>query len=100
MITEAEQTTIALPAGADGSVHVIAAGTALECRDDRWRRALAIVEHGCVELVTGSGARLRVGEGAMFSLARLGPVVLYAVGTGGAVVTLIVRRPHTGAAGD
>ena len=100
MTTEAEQTAVPLPAGAGGSVHVIAAGTALECRDDRWRTALAIVEHGCVELVTGSGARLRLGEGAMFSLARLGPVVLYVMGTGNAVVILIERRPPTGVAGD
>lgn len=98
MTTEAEPT--AFPAGAGGSVHVIAAGMALECRDDRWRTALAIVEHGCVELVTEGGARLRLGEGAMFGLARLGPVVLHAVGTGSAVVTLIERRPRTGAAGD
>lgn len=83
-----------------GSVHVIAAGATLECRDDRWRSVLAVVEHGCIELVTDGGARLRLGEGAMFSLARLGPVAVRATGTDSAVISTVGRPAKTGAAGD
>ena len=75
-----------LPDGVERRVHVLAAGRTLQCRDDCWRTVLAVVEHGCVELVAPGGARLRLAEGAVFTLARLGPVAVRNVGNGSAVI--------------
>lgn len=75
-----------LPPGVEREVHVIAEGRALDCRDGRWRTVLAVVEHGCVELVTPGGARLRLTDGAVFTLARLGPVDIRNAGAGSAVI--------------
>jgi hypothetical protein len=75
-----------LPGGVERHVHVLAAGRTLECRDDRWRTVLAVVEHGCVELVAPGGDRLRLAEGAVFTLAGLGPVAVRNVGSGSAVI--------------
>lgn len=85
-----------LPEGLDRCVHVIAGAGTLECRDDRWRSVLAVVEHGCVELVTARGARLRLAEGAVFSLSRLGPVVIRNLGTRSAVVATVGRHCDEG----
>lgn len=63
-------------AGFAREIHLIRAGGTLDCRGHRWRTALAVVERGCVELVTPAGATLRLAEGAVFTLARLGPVTL------------------------
>jgi hypothetical protein len=86
-----------MPDGVERHVHVLAAGRTLDCRDDRWRTVLAVVEHGCVELVAPGGARLRLAEGAVFTLARLGPVAVHNVGSGSAVIATAGRAATTGA---
>jgi hypothetical protein len=81
------------PPGIERDVHVIDAGRSLECFDDRWRTRLAVVEHGSVELITSCGARLRLGPGAVFTLARLGPATIRNPGPGPAVVSTAGRAP-------
>jgi len=86
-----------LPEGVERQVHVLADDETLDCRDDRWRTVLAIVEHGCVEVVTRGGAGLRLPDGAVFTLARLGPVAIRNVGTGSAVIATAGPTATTGA---
>lgn len=86
-----------LPAGAARAVHLIPAGRALVCRDAWWRAALAVVEHGRLELVAPTGATLLLAEGAVFTLARLGPATLRNPGPAPAVLVTVhlVRTGET-----
>jgi len=47
----------ALPATVDRTVHVLDQGQTISCRGDRWRNALAVVEHGAIEIQTAYGGR-------------------------------------------
>lgn len=84
-----------LPDTVERSVHVIADGQPLEC-DSRWLDVLAVVEHGCIDLETVHGARLRLLPGDAFCLALIGPAVIRGWGATGAVVAT-ARRVTVGA---
>lgn len=80
--------------------HVIALGDTLECRNECWRDALAVVEHGSVELETVHGALLRLAQGAAFSLARTGSVLIRNTHTGGVVIATVRRTGWPGECHD
>lgn len=87
-----------LPETFQVTVHVIAPGDTLECWNECWRDALAVVEHGSVELQTVDGALLRLAEGATFSLALTGPVLIRNTHSGGVVITTVRRTGWPGGA--
>jgi len=66
----------ALPASVARAVHVITEGDRLSCDGDDWRHALAVVEHGNVEIQTAHGRNLHLEEGASFCLAGLDSAVI------------------------
>lgn len=80
----------------------IAVGATLAWRPDRVRaRCLATLEHGGVELVARTGARLRLEEGAVFWLPTEDLAAIRNVGVGAAVIATVRRTTspsHEGAA--
>jgi hypothetical protein len=65
-----------LPASTARTVYVIAEGDWLRCDGDDWREALAVVEHGNVEIQTAHGGSLHLEKGASFCLAGLDSAVI------------------------
>jgi hypothetical protein len=86
-----------LPAGIRRDVLVITAGDTISWHpDEHQARQLAVLEHGCVELVSRSGARLPLAEGAVFCLPAADLTAIHNGGTGAAVIATVYRReaPH------
>jgi hypothetical protein len=84
----------ALPASVARVVHEIAAGDQIRCDGDDWRDALAVVEHGTVEIQTVHGRSLHLEEGASFCLASLDSAVIRSTRDARAVVATVRRIPH------
>ncbi len=81
-----------VPAGLERRVVVLRAGATLHDGEGEWRRALVVLEHGEIELEAAGGRRLRLHEGAVLCLARLGPVAVRCVGPAPAVLAALGRR--------
>ena len=81
------------PPWAERSVTVIPPGTALSGAQAPWPDALAVVEHGTVEVETGLGERIRLEQGAVVCFALLGAASVRNPGPGAAVVSALRRRP-------
>jgi hypothetical protein len=86
----------ALPASVVRAVHVIAEGDRLSCDGDDWRDALAVVEHGNIEIQTGHGGSLHLDVGASFCLAGLDSAVIRTRDACAVVATLRRIRYRTG----
>lgn len=82
-----------LPAGVRRDVLVITAGETITWHPDEHRaRRLAVLEHGCVELLSSSGARLPLAEGAVFCLPTADLTAIHNGGAGTAVIATLRRR--------
>jgi hypothetical protein len=73
-------------------VHVVSADAPLDCRDQPWADALAVLEAGCVELRGPAGGHVHLCPGAVFSLRGLTPAVVTAAGRDPAVIHTVHRR--------
>lgn len=85
-----------IPGTLELTVHLVACGDTMECCDESWRDALAVVEHGSIQLDTGQGACLWLTEGDAFCLALIGPALIRNTGAETAVIAAIrgTAAPH------
>jgi hypothetical protein len=82
-----------VPLWAERRVTVIPPGTALDGAQAPWPDALAVVEHGAVEVETGLGQVIRLEQGAVVCFALLHAATVRNPGPGAAVVSALRRRP-------
>ena len=82
-----------VPLWAERRVILLPAHATLPGADAPWPDALAVVEHGAVEVETELGHRLRLEEGAIVCFALLHAAVVRNPGPGSAVVSALRRRP-------
>jgi hypothetical protein len=73
-------------------VHFVPPGDSLDCREEPWADALAMLEAGCVELRGPAWGRLHLCPGAIFSLRGLIPAVVTSAGPDPAVIHTLHRR--------
>ena len=86
--------TRSLPDRVTREIHRIPRGGRLTCTAAPWNDALVLLEAGCVELRSTSGAGLHLCRGAIFSLRGLTPAVLSPTEPGPAVLITLHRRPE------
>ena len=82
-----------VPLWAERRVTVLPAGAVLAGAEAPWPDALAVVEHGAVEVETTLGNQIRLDEGAIVCFALLHAATVRNPGPGGAVISALRRRP-------
>jgi hypothetical protein len=80
-----------LPEGFSRSVFRVAPGLELDVEQGGLSDAIAVVEHGELELECRSGTCRRFGCGSMIPLARLPVILLRSVGPGALVLVAVSR---------
>jgi len=82
-----------IPATMERAMHVLEPGQTIT--GEAWRQALAVVEHGGIEIQTAFGGRVQLGEGDSFCLPGFATWIINR-GPGRAVVATVRRTTlHT-----